>query len=37
MIITSGIDGFFRIWKTDGQLICNLNIKHPLPIKWDLS
>ncbi|EAR85821.2 WD domain, G-beta repeat protein (macronuclear) [Tetrahymena thermophila SB210] len=35
-IVTSSQDQYVRIWTLDGQLIGNLNINHPLPIKWDV-
>lgn len=37
MILTSSFDSFLRIWDLHGNLICNMNIKHPLPIKWGIK
>lgn len=36
-LLTSSIDGYIKIWDIlTAQLLCSLNINHPLPIKWDI-
>ena len=36
-ILTCSMDGLIKIWSTDGDIMAQLNINHPLPIQWDIN
>lgn len=34
--ISAATDSRIKIWKKEGELLCDWNINMPLPYKWDL-
>jgi WD40 repeat protein len=37
LLMMTSLDSTFRVYTETGQMLCHLNLNHPLPIKWDFE
>jgi hypothetical protein len=36
-VLSASFDGYVKIWSINFELLCSLNINHPLPTQWNVQ